>query len=98
MWKVSGCIKVGETAAQTGQVAKLPVFYVEADSAPVAQERAFLVLTGFGPIAGPIDFDVSSGDERHIGQVLIRNPDPQVTQFQGGVWKVTGDRSMNTPG
>lgn len=98
MWKVSGWMKVGETAAQSGSGVRLPVFYVEADLAPVAQEKAFLVLTGFGPIGGPIDFDVSCGDERHAGQILIRNVHPQVTQFQGGVWKVTGDRSMNTPG
>lgn len=94
MWRVTGRMAV------EGGWATLPDFFVEASSAPVAQEKAVAVYWTGRTLAGPIDFAVHDPETDHAtpGQILIRNADPQVLQYQGGVFKLTGERSLATPG
>jgi hypothetical protein len=78
----------------------LPDFFVEAQSAPVAQEKAVAVYWTGRTLAGPVDFAVHNPDtdDATPGQIMIKNHDPQVLQYTGGVFKLTGTRSVATPG
>lgn len=82
MWKVTGTMTL-----DAGPVS-LPDFWVEADHPGVAQERAVHVYWAGRSLDGPINFTVSDGTQEHDGQILIRNTEPQVLQFSGGIFRV----------